>query len=304
VSLLTGFVTIIAVIAGGALLAHVRLVDVRGQRTLADVSFYVATPALMLLTISEVPLGGGLGANLLASAGSLLVAATTYAVVARLVLGVDRGSVLIGALCSSYVNAGNLGIAVASYVVGDTAVVVPTLLVQMLLVQPVALAALDRRAGRRGEGGHPWRRLLTNPLTLAAVAGLTLAATGASLPGVVEAPVRLLAGFAIPAMLLAYGASLRLNPPAGSSGHNREVALAAPLKLVLQPLVAWGIGLALGLTGPALLGVVITAALPTAQNIFLHATRYRVGEGVARETILVTTLLSLPVALGVAVLLG
>jgi predicted permease len=105
-------------------------------------------------------------------------------------------------------------------------------------------------------------------------------------------------------MLLAYGASLRLNPPAGSSGHNREVALAAPLKLVLQPLVAWGIGLALGLTGPALLGVVITAALPTAQNIFLHATRYRVGEGVARETILVTTLLSLPVALGVAVLLG
>ena len=41
-----------------------------------------------------------------------------------------------------------------------------------------------------------------------------------------------------------------------------------------------------------LLGVVITAALPTAQNIFLHATRYRVGEDVARETILVTTLAS------------
>jgi predicted permease len=53
-----------------------------------------------------------------------------------------------------------------------------------------------------------------------------------------------------------------------------------------------------------LLGVVITAALPTAQNIFLHATRYRVGEDVARETILVTTLASLPAALIVAVLLG
>lgn len=303
-SLLTGFVTIIAVIAGGAVLAHVGMVDTRGQRTLADVSFFAATPALMLLTISEVPLGGGLGANLLASAGSLLAAASAYAVIARLVLDVDRGSVLVGALCSSYVNAGNLGIAVASYVVGDTAVVVPTLLVQILCVQPLALAALDRRAGFRGAGGHPWRRLLTNPLTLAAGAGLVLAATDTSLPGMVEAPVRLLAGFAIPAMLLAYGASLRLNPPAGRSGHNREVALAAPIKLVLQPLVAWAVGLALGLSGPALLGVVITASLPTAQNIFLHATRYRVGEGVARETILVTTLLSLPVALAVAVLLG
>ena len=53
-----------------------------------------------------------------------------------------------------------------------------------------------------------------------------------------------------------------------------------------------------------LLGVVITAALPTAQNIFLHATRYRVGEDVARETILVTTVCSLPVALVIAVLLS
>ena len=55
---------------------------------------------------------------------------------------------LIGALASSYVNAGNLGIAVAAFVVGDTTVVVPTLLVQMLLVQPVALVVLDRLTGR------------------------------------------------------------------------------------------------------------------------------------------------------------
>jgi len=61
---------------------------------------------------------------------------------------------------------------------------------------------------------------------------------------------------------------------------------------------------ALGLDGPVLLGVVMTAALPSAQNIFLHATRYRVGEDVARESILVTTLCSLPVALLVALLLG
>lgn len=40
------------------------------------------------------------------------------------------------------------------------------------------------------------------------------------------------------------------------------------------------------------------------RTVFLHATRYRVGEDVARETILVTTLASLPVALLVAVLLG
>lgn len=80
--------------------------------------------------------------------------------------------------------------------------------------------------------------------------------------------------------------------------------MASVLKLVVMPLVAWGVGVALGLDDRVLLGAVITAALPTAQNIFLHATPYRVGEDVARETILVTTLASLPVALLIAVMLG
>ena len=105
-------------------------------------------------------------------------------------------------------------------------------------------------------------------------------------------------------MLLAYGAALRVSPPVGRAGHNREVLAIAVLKLALMPFVAWLVGSTLGLEGPVLLGVVITAALPTAQNIFLHATRYRVGEDVAREAILVTTMCSLPVALLVAVLLG
>jgi malonate transporter len=71
-----------------------------------------------------------------------------------------------------------------------------------------------------------------------------------------------------------------------------------------MPVVAWLLGVALDLHETVLLGVVITAALPTAQNIFLHATRYRVGEDVARESILVTTLCSLPIALVIALLLG
>lgn len=105
-------------------------------------------------------------------------------------------------------------------------------------------------------------------------------------------------------MLMSYGAALRLSPPVGRAGHNGEVALASVLKLVVMPLVAWAIAVSLGVEGRALLGVVITAALPSAQNIFLHATRYRVAEDVARETILITTLASLPLALVIALMLG
>jgi len=304
VDLLTGFTTILAVIAAGAALAHVGVVDQRAQRTLGEVAFFVATPALMLVTISGVEVGRDTGVNVVASAVALAAAFATYAVVAGLAWRRDGGDVVIGALVSSYVNAGNLGIAVAAYVVGDTAVVVPTLLVQILVVQPLALAYLDRRAGGGTDARATLRRLGSNPLTLGSVVGLVLALTGWQLPAVVDQPVRLLAGLAIPAMLLSYGAALRLSPPLGRAGHNREVVLATATKLSLMPLVAWAVGSLGGLEGRALLGVVITAALPSAQNIFLHATRYRTGEDVAREVVLVTTLLSLPVALLVALLLG
>ncbi|WP_290125498.1 AEC family transporter [Janibacter melonis] len=96
-------------------------------------------------------------------------------------------------------------------------------------------------------------------------------------------------------------AAARPGRPLRSHGRGRP---RLGLKLAVMPVVAWAVASALGLEGPALLGVVLTAALPSAQNIFLHATRYRVGQDVARETILVTTVAALPVALVVAAVLG
>lgn len=301
--LLTGFLTILVVIAAGFALAHGRVIDARSQRALAEIAFFVASPALMVVVISDVRVGGA-AANLAASAASLGASFLVYAAVARWRWRQTAGPVVIGALTASYVNAGNLGIAIAAYVVGDITVVVPTLLVQMLVVQPLALVVLDRQAGRGDGTAFLLRRLFTNPLTIAALVGVLLAVTGWDIPTLVASPLDLIAGAAIPLMLLSYGAALRLSPPVGRAGHNREVLTATVLKLIFMPTVAWLVGSALGLEGVVLLGVVMTAALPTAQNIFLHAIRYRTGEDVARETILVTTLCSLPVALLVAFLLG
>jgi malonate transporter and related proteins len=303
VALLTGFSTILLVIGCGGALAQAGVLDIRSQRTLGEIAFFVASPALMVVTISEVEVSGA-SANLAASAVSLAVAFGTYVLIARRSWRHDVATTVIGALASSYVNAGNLGIAVAAYVVGDITVVVPTLLVQMLVVQPIALAVLDHQAGRGSGTAAVLRRLATNPLTLAALLGVVLAATGWQLPLVVDQPLRLVAGAAIPLMLIAYGAALRLSPLPGRAGANREVATIAVLKIVVMPVVAWAVAVGLGLDGTALLGVVITAALPTAQNIFLHATRYDIGNDIAREAILLTTLCSLPTALVVALLLG
>jgi predicted permease len=303
VDLLIGFGTILFVISCGVGLAHAGVLDVGSQRTLGEIAFFVASPALMVTTISAIEIRGA-APNLFASAVSLATTFAVYAVIARIRWRLDAGAVIIGSLASSYVNAGNLGLAISAYVVGDITVVVPTLLVQMLVVQPAALMALDRCTGRGAGVVSTLRRLVTNPLTIATMVGLVLAVTGWSLPRVVDQPLRLLAAAAIPLMLMSYGAALRLSPPPGRAGHNGEVITVSVLKLAFMPVIAWVVATALGIDGPVLFGVVLTAALPTAQNIFLHATRYRRGEDVARESILVTTLCSLPISLLVAVMLG
>ena len=303
---LNGFATIAVVIAVGALLAHLKVVDLGAQQVLSRIAFFVASPALMVVTLSRADVHEVLSANLVASLAGVVVAAGIYIVLARTLWHRSVGDTTIGALSASYVNAGNLGIPVASYVLGDAAFVAPTLLVQLLVLQPLALGFLD--ADARGSTARWWQlvaRPFRNPLTVGSLIGLGLSLTGWTLPTVVADPLGLLGDMAVPCMLVAYGIALRLGPGLGRAGSLAELATTSALKLVAQPLVAWFVAsVLLGVDGHALLAIVVTSALPTAQNIFVHATRYNRATVLARDTILITTVGAVPVIFLVAWLLG
>jgi len=302
----TGFATIAVVIGVGVLLAHLRVVDLGAQQVLSRLAFFVASPALMVITLSRADVHSVLSANLIATSAGVLAAAGLYCALARWVWHRGLGDATIGALCASYVNAGNLGIPIASYVLGNAALVAPTLLLQLLVVQPLGLAFLD--ADARGRSGPAWQvlaRPLRNPLTLGSLAGLVLSLTGWTLPAALANPLGLIGNMAVPSMLVAYGIALRLGPGLGRAGSVSELATTSAVKLVLQPLVAWFVAAHLiGVEGHALLAIVVTSALPTAQNIFVHATRYGRATVLARDTILITTVGAVPVILLVAALLG
>jgi predicted permease len=83
------------------------------------------------------------------------------------------------------------------------------------------------------------------------------------------------------------------------------VLLSVALKSVGQPVIAWVLAVGVfGVRGAGLLDVVVTSALPGAQNLYTYASRYRVGEGLARDSILLSTVLSVPVLVVVAAVLG
>jgi malonate transporter len=309
---LAGFATIGIIIGLGFLLAQLKILDATAQGVLTRIAFYVASPALMITVLGGTDVDRLLSANLIASLGSVAVAATIAVLLARLVWKREAGDTVIAAFCSAYVNAGNLGLPIAAYALNDAALIAPMLLAQLLLLQPAGLAVLDEITHVPSDEVS-WRRLLLtrltrpfrNPLAVGSLIGLVLALTGITLPVAINAPLTLVGGIAVPSMLLAYGISLRLGPRPGAGEPPIQIATLVWLKLVLQPIAAYLIGAYLvGLAGHDLLAVTVIAALPTAQNVFTIAMRYDRGVIMSRDTIFVATPLSVPVILIITWLLA
>ncbi|EYT84353.1 MULTISPECIES: AEC family transporter [unclassified Streptomyces] len=302
---LTGFAVIAVVIGVGYVLGRRGSLGEQGREVLTRLAFQVATPALLFTTLARADLSVVFSSRLLVTALSTAAAAGVF-VAAGAVGRWGVGRTTIGALCSSYVNSGNLGIPIAAYVLGDASLVAPVLLFQQIVVTPVALTVLDLTGA--GDKGPLWRRLLTplrNPIAVGALGGVLVSGTGLPLPGPVLEPLTLIANMSVPAVLLAYGIALRGSAAPGRGLDRRPVLLSVALKAVGQPVAAWALAAGVfALHGAALLDVVVTSALPAAQNLFTYASRYGVGEDLARESILLSTVLSVPVLVAVAALLG
>ena len=270
------------------------------QGVLSRTAFFVATPCLLVTTLADTDLPAVFSASLVVTATSSAAVACMY-VASAVPRHRPAGETAIGAMASGYVNAGNLGIPIAIYVLGDVSFVAPSLLFQLAVFAPVITTILDTVSTDRSEGDGPaWIRVATqplrNPITIGSGVGLMLSATGWQLPQFVESPIELMGALAIPAMLIAFGISLRGAELPGIADTAASLWTVVALKNLVQPLLAYLIGVSvLGLHGLTLEAVVITAALPTAQNVFTYAVRYEQGVVLARECALVTTIVSIPV---------
>ncbi|CAM5495120.1 putative transporter [Streptomyces afghaniensis 772] len=302
---LSGFAVIAVVIGVGYLIGRRGYLGDGGREVLTKLAFHVASPALLFTTLARADLSVIFSDRLLVTAMSTAAAAGVFVAVGA-VRGWGVGRTTIGALCSSYVNSGNLGIPIAVYVLGDASLVAPVLLFQLVGVTPVALTVLDLASG--GEKRPLWQRLLTplrNPIALGSLAGVAASASGLHVPGPLMDPLTLIGNMSVPAVLLAFGISLRGSTLPLRGAERAPVLLAVTLKAVIQPLVAWALAAGVfGLHGASLLDVVVTSALPAAQNLFTYASSYRVGEVLAREAILLSTVLAVPVLVVVAAVLG
>jgi predicted permease len=305
VGVLIGFAIIVAVIAVGYLIGRLDLLGDHAQHVLSRLAFFVLSPALLFTVLSEADVSHLFSALLPISAIAAVANIVVFLVVALVVWRRRLSDATIGALASGYVNANNIGLPVSVYVLGDASSSAPVILLQLIVLAPIALTVLDVTTSGRVSVGRILLQPVRNPLIIGSLLGVIVAVTHLKLPAPVLAPFELVGGAAVPVILLTFGMSLHGSRVLAPGTDRRDVLLASSLKLAAMPVVAWLLGqFVWHLHGHRLFVVVVLAALPTAQNVFNYAQRYGVATVLARDTVLITTALSIVVLVIVAALLA
>jgi malonate transporter len=302
---LTGFAIIGFVIAVGYVVGRTNILQVDARKPLNRIAFFVTSPALLFTVLARADVSVIFSSFLVVTAITVVTSISLYVVVSRLFFRRPAAETTIGAAASSYSNANNIGLPVAIYVLGDPQFIAPLLMLQLIVMAPVTLTVLDTVTRGKASIGSFLTQPVRNPMIIASLIGLLLSVFGVTLPDEVMAPFDLIGAATIPLVLMTFGMSLAGQRPLAPGSGRRDVLTAALLKSVVMPVMAYLLGrFAFDLDAMHLFGVVVLAALPTAQNVFNFASRYERGVVIARDTVLITTIASVPVLVVAAAVLA
>ncbi|MEJ6549531.1 AEC family transporter [Corynebacterium sp. USCH3] len=320
-NVLSGFMVVVIIIALGYAVGRRGLLGPNAVYALNMFVFYLATPALLINFLRDADLATVFGENLAVVVVSTLVAGTVGFLGYRLLACRPTSDSLVTMLACSYCNGSNLGVPIATHVLDDPTASLPVIIFQVALYGPATVLLLDvttRRARESSSSGGslgPLVRelvlgILRNPLIIAALVGIVLSllhtSAGWDLPQMLAESVSLLAAGTVPAALVAFGLSMaEVTVLDRDTSPRRSVWLASLMKTVGHPLIAFAAArLIFDASGPALLAFVVVAALPTAQNVFTYSQRFGVNTVLARDTAVVSTMLSVPSIAVITLLLG
>ena len=302
---LIGFAIIGVVILIGYVVGRVGVLGEHAPKVMSRLVFFVLSPALLFTVLADADVHTLFSSMLAVSAIAAVLSCLIFAGIALLVFRRGIPETVIGSISAGYVNANNIGIPVAVYVLGNTAYSAPVILLQLLVLAPISLTILDIATSGSVSIGRVLMQPVRNPLIIASALGVVVSVTELEIPMAVMEPFRIVGAAAVPLVLIAFGMSLHGDRLLAPGSDRRGIVVASAIKLAVMPVIAWVFGrFVFGLDQEHLFAVVVLAGLPTAQNVFVFAQRYERGVSLARDTVLITTVGSVPVLVAVAALLA
>ena len=278
-----------------------RLKLIRGEavRDLSNLVFLVLVQALLFRTMATADL-----ARLdLRSVALYYIVAGAMFFALLLIRGLNSRSAVL-ALAAIFSNTLMIGVPLVQLAYGQAGLVHLFTLISMhaLILLTLATVVLELLVAREqaAAGQGPRRHIaatvaqavknaVLHPVPLPIIAGFLYSLTGWGLHPVVERPLKLLGDAFGPVALVLVGVTLAQT---AIGPHLRVALVISVLKTILHPLLMWGAGRALGLTGLPLAVMVVAAALPVGANVFLFSQRYKEAEDLVTASVAVSTLMA------------
>jgi predicted permease len=291
--ILTIVLPVFAVIALGALLKRINLIDATFLQQTNRLVYYVCLPLLLFYEIGRADFMASFNGRLVL--GSILAVTVTFLVsycytVLRNYPPGARGVFSQGAFRG---NIAYVGLAIVFNALGETGLTRAGILMGFLVpfLNLYAILALLWPHRNSSDQGIPFlvRQVAFNPLILASFAGIIWSYFAIPTPLLLERSLKIATGMALPLALLAIGAGFSLER---LRGDLFTAALAAGAKLVWLPLLAAGILLAMGVTGTDLEIGVLIAGTPAATANYIMAGQLKGDAELAATIVMLTTLLS------------
>jgi len=276
------------------------------SRTLADAlvhfAYNVAMPALLIVTIAQEPARNLLEWRFLLAfgGGSLLCFALVF-LAARAGWKRDLAGSTIFGMTAAMTNTGFVALPILHAVYGQPAVLpaaVATVFVAAVMFPITVILVESDKHTVREPSDRPaglFKQILLNPMMLSTLIGLAWAIAGLPMPAPVAGYLNIIAAALTPCALFAIG--LGLSVDGVRANFTASIALAA-VKLLVLPLIVYGLCLATGLKPLYTIAAVVCAAVPTAKTMYVLAHEHKIEEPLVAATISITTMLSVVTLLG------
>jgi predicted permease len=200
-------------------------------------------------------------------------------------------------MTAAMTNTGFIALPILHSIYGQPAVLpaaVATVFVAVVMF-PLTVILLETKGHGAARTSLLVKQILLNPLVLSTSLGLAWAIAGWPIPKPIATYMNLLAAALTPCALFAIGLGLSVEDV--RSSLRASIVLAA-VKLMIMPLIVYGLCVALGLGPLYTIAAVVCAAVPTAKTVYILAGEYKVEEALVAATVSITTLLSVVTLLG------
>jgi predicted permease len=270
-------------------------------QTLSRVAFFIFSPALVFTSLVKSDLAGDELMRIAAFTAIVTLGMGGLGWLASRWLRLDARAAAALMLVCMFVNSGNYGLGVIQRAFGDEALAraVIYFTVSSLLVYTLGVSVA---AGGNGKSVRAaLRHIFEVPPVYAFIAAFIVRALSIEMTQPPLEPI--LAGFeiiaraAIPVLLIVLGIQLART---SVTQHLRAVLAASGLRLLVAPVLAWGLAGLIGLTGAARQASIVEASMPAAVLNIILATEYGANPALVSGAVVVSTLLS-PITLSIVI---